>query len=189
MAAGARLLVWSIEATRGFDTAWAAVDDGRLEAEGRACGLLPTPYWISYQLLTRDSFVTSHLLVEARWQDGSAKLDLRRESDGWTENGAERQDLAEALDCDLAACPLTNTMPVLRHGLEREAGDHELLMAFVEVLSLRVVPSHQRYTQIQRIDTGAVVRYRSGTFQSDIVLDADGFVVEYPKLGRRVSET
>jgi uncharacterized protein len=185
MTAGPRLLVWSIEATAGFDTAWAALDEGRLEAEGRACGLVPTPYWIAYRLLTASRFVTARVLVEARWADGSAKLDLRRGRHGWTVNGGRRPDLDEALDCDLGACPLANTMPVLRHDLHR-AGDHEFLMAFIEVPSLRVIPARQRYTYLHRTTAGAVVRYRSGAFRSDLTLDDDGFVVKYPRLGRRL---
>jgi hypothetical protein len=169
MAAGPRLLVWSIEATAGFDTAWAALDEGRLEAEGRAGGLLPSPYWISYRLLTASRFVTARVLVEARWEDGSAKLDLRRGRHGWTVNGASRPDLDEAVDCDLGACPLTNTMPIIRHDLHREAGDHEFLMAFIEVPGLRVVPSRQRYTHIRRAAGAAVVRYSSGSFREKLV--------------------
>ena len=186
MAAGPRLLVWSIEATAGFDTAWAALDEGRLEAEGRAGGLLPSPYWISYRLLTASRFVTVRVLVEARWEDGSAKLDLRRGRHGWTVNGAPRPDLDQAVDCDLGACPLTNTMPILRHDLHRAAGDHEFVMAFIEVPGLRVVASNQRYTHVRRTAGAAVVRYRSGSFESDLIVDADGFVVEYPQLGRRL---
>jgi hypothetical protein len=61
-------------------------------------------------------------------------------------------------------------------------------MAFIEVPSLRVVPSRQRYTHLRGLDgRGAVVRYASGSFQSDLVIDRDGFVVEYPQLGRRVA--
>ena len=60
-------------------------------------------------------------------------------------------------------------------------------MAFIEVPDLRVVPSTQRYTHIAAVSGGgAVVRYRSGSFESDLVIDADGFVVTYPQLGRRV---
>jgi hypothetical protein len=44
-----------------------------------------------------------------------------------------------------------------------------------------------RYTHLRLTDDGgAVVRYRSGSFQSDLTVDQDGFVVVYPKLGRRV---
>jgi hypothetical protein len=33
-----------------------------------------------------------------------------------------RPDLATALDCDLACSPVTSTMPILRHGLQRSPG-------------------------------------------------------------------
>ncbi len=50
-----------------------------------------------------------------------------------------------------------------------------------------LVPSNQRYTHLRRGDpSGAVIKYRSGSFESDLVFDADGFVLEYPQLGRRV---
>jgi hypothetical protein len=133
-------------------------------------------------------FVTAIVHVESRWDGGSATLDLVRDDAGWTVNGESREDLAGALDCDLAACPLTNTMPVLRHGLLGEPGDHQLLMAFIEIPSLRVVPSRQRYTHVEPAsgDRPARVRYRSGSFESVLSFDPDGFVIDYPKLGRRV---
>lgn len=183
-----RFLAWQIDETSGFDSTWAEVDGRRLAVEGRAVGQVPLAYWIDYRLETGEDFVTARVRVEARWEQGSAGLDLRRDpGTGWAVNGEPRPDLAEALDCDLAGCPLTNTMPVLRHDLLREPGDLRLVMAFIEVPSLRVVPSRQRYTHLRTGDAGgAVIKYRSGAFESDIVFDADGFVLEYPQLGRRV---
>ena len=35
------MLLWKIDETAGFDTAFASVSDGRLEADGRAAGLRP----------------------------------------------------------------------------------------------------------------------------------------------------
>jgi uncharacterized protein len=186
--AAARLLAWQIDDTAGFDGAWVELRAGRLTAEGRAVGQRPEPFWTSYHLETGDDYVTARVLVESRWRGGSATLDLVRHADrAWTVNGEPRPDLAGALDCDLAECPLTNTMPVLRHELLNRPGDHELLMAFIRVPSLRVVPSRQRYTQVRAGDpSGAVIKYRSGTFESDIVFDGDGFVLDYPQLGRRI---
>jgi len=183
-----RLLVWSIEETVGFDACWVSIDETHLAADGRAVGQRSRPYWLSYRLETGDDFVHRSLVVGSRWEGGSATLELRRDTRGgiWTENGEPRPDLAEARDCDLMACPLTNTMPVLRHALHRVAGDRTFLMAFVEVPSLRVVPNVQRYTHLERRGDGGLVRYRSGSFRSDLTIDADGFVVEYPQLGRRV---
>ena len=63
-------------------------------------------------------------------------------------------------------------------------------MAFIEVPALRVVPSRQRYTHVGRRDDGvAVVRYESGSFRSELTIDADGLVIDYPQLGRRMSRT
>ena len=181
-----RLLVWEIDETAGFDSAWATLEDGRLRAEGRAVGLRPRPLWIDYRLETGDAFVTRAMDVEARWDGGSASLRLRNDGGAWTVNGEPRPDLDGALDCDLAACPLTNTMPILRYGLHREAGDHELLMAFIQVPTLAVTPNRQRYTFLRRVDAVTQVRYSSGTFRSDLTIDEDGFVLDYPQLGRRL---
>jgi hypothetical protein len=183
-----RLLVWTIDETDGFDTCWASIDGGRLAADGRSVGQRPGPWWVTYRLETGDDFVHVRLVAESRWDGGAATLDLRRASDGaWTTDGEGRPDLAEALDCDLMACPLTNTMPVLRHGLHRTPGDLEFLMAFVQVPSLVVVANRQRYTHVRALPDGGIVRYRSGGFSSDLVIDGEGFVLDYPQLGRRVA--
>jgi uncharacterized protein len=60
-----------------------------LQADGWAAGLLPTPYWVSYQLETGDAFVTARLTAEARWDGGSATLDLRRPHGGSERRGEE----------------------------------------------------------------------------------------------------
>jgi uncharacterized protein len=185
-----RFLIWEIDETAGFDTAWAAIDGTRLRAEGRAAGLRPMSFWTTYALETDERFMTARVLAESRYEGGSATLDLRRDDGGrWTVNDQPRPDLDGALDCDLAACPLTNTMPVLRHGLLQQPGDHEFLMAFIEIPWLRVVPDRQRYTHVApaSADRLATVRYRSGAFESVLSFDPDGFVIDYPQLGRRVA--
>ncbi|MEU8294255.1 putative glycolipid-binding domain-containing protein [Streptomyces pseudogriseolus] len=86
-----------------------------------------------------------------------------------------------ALDCDLGLCPLTNTMPVLRHGLHRTPGEREFLMAWVSVPGLTVEPSRQTYTHLGP----GRVRFASGDFRSDLTFDEDGCVVDHPRLARR----
>ncbi|HEY7591495.1 MAG TPA: putative glycolipid-binding domain-containing protein [Candidatus Limnocylindrales bacterium] len=183
-----RMLLWEIDATAGADSAWVSVEGDALTAEGRIAALLPHPFWLTYRLETAARFVTVAMDVEARWGDGSTSLVLRNEAGRWTANGTERADLAGAEDVDLAACPLTNVMPIRRYGLHREPGAHEFLMAFIEVPALRVVPNRQRYSHVRDLpDGGAVVRYESGSFRSDLTVDEEGFVEDYPQLGRRVT--
>jgi hypothetical protein len=82
---------------------------------------------------------------------------------------------------------LTNTMPVLRHGLHRGPGEQEFLMAWVAVPSLTVRRSRQTYTHLERTGRGGRVRFVSGAFRSDLEFDADGCVVDYPGLARRLT--
>jgi uncharacterized protein len=187
MANAPMLYVWSIEPTAGWDSAWALIEPDGLRADGRIVALLPEPHWLTYRLETDAELVTRRMHVDVRTADGSASVAIEHDGGRWVVAGEPRPDLDGALDVDLAACPLTNVMPIRRHALRQGPGDHALLMAFIEVPSLRIVANRQRYTHVRRTpEGGAIVRYASGTFRSDLTVDGDGFVLEYPRLGRRV---
>ncbi|MET9604240.1 putative glycolipid-binding domain-containing protein [Streptomyces sp. NPDC006512] len=175
---------WEILPDRGHATTWVRLTEGGLTARGRAVGLDPEPYWVTYALETVDDYVTSRLSVTVETADAVRSLDLRHDAGRWTADGVHRPDLDGALDCDLGLCPLTNTMPVLRHALHRRpAGPpHTFLMAWVSVPALEVVANRQTYTPLESTGPGAVVRYESGDFRSDITFDDDGLVLHYPRL-------
>lgn len=180
----ARVLTWEVSASRGVETAWVQVRDGVLRARGRAVGTEPEPYWVTYDLDTGDGFVTRRLRVTVESAAGSRTLELRHDGGGgWTADGERLSEVDGALDCDLGLCPLTNSMPVLRHGLHRGPGELELLMAWVSVPDLAARPSRQTYTHL----TPGRVRFASGDFRSDLEFDAEGFVVDYPSLARRLA--
>ena len=173
----------------GLESAWASLGEGRLRAHGRACGLDPEPYWVTYQLDTVDGWVTSRLQVEVELSAGPRRLDLRRAGDGtWSANGQAVAGVAGALDCDLARSPLTNTMPVLRHRLHQAAGRHDFVMAWVSLPDLGVHRSEQRYEHLRTSARGALVRFASqdGSFVADLAVDRDGLVLDYPGLARLV---
>jgi uncharacterized protein len=172
-----RQLVW-----RGLEE-WLAeectvsLEEDRFRARGVQLGAEPHPYRVDYELVTGVDFVTERLVASA----GSRTLELLRSADGaWTANAEPLPDLDGALDCDLAFSPLTNYMPARRLGAEPV--DH--LMAFVDVPSLEVRPSRQRYEPIDE----RRVRYVSldGDFVSELELDEDGLVVRYPRLAELV---
>jgi uncharacterized protein len=101
-------------------------------------------------------------------------------------NEEPRPDLAAALDCDLACSPVTNTMPILRHGLQHGPGAQRFVMAFVQVPTLQVVAMPQEYRHLRLTDTGAQIRYSSGTFVSDLLVGRDGIVFDYPTMAHRI---
>ncbi|MFG2989241.1 putative glycolipid-binding domain-containing protein [Streptomyces sp. NPDC048257] len=184
---------WEVLPSGGYSTAWAELTGRRLAARGRAVGLLPEPHWVTYTLDTGDDYVTSRLRVSVDTAGGTRTVDLRNDAGRWTVDGAYRPDLDGALDCDLGLCPLTNTMPVLRHDLHRGtggggSGPHDFLMAWVSVPDLAVSANRQTYTPLAPDGQGvggpraSRVRYSSGEFQSDIEFDERGLVLDYPEL-------
>ncbi|MFF4501347.1 putative glycolipid-binding domain-containing protein [Streptomyces sp. NPDC001401] len=183
----AHAITWEVLESRGYETAWVEFAEGSLLAHGRAVGTVPEPYWISYELTTGEGFVTRRLAVTAETETSTRTLDLRRDDAGrWTADGEPLPGVDGALDCDLGLCPLTNTMPVLRHDLHRAPGEREFLMAWVSVPGLVVRPSLQTYTHLGRTDGGGHVRFASGEFRSDLEFDADGCVVDYPGMATRL---
>jgi uncharacterized protein len=198
-----RAITWIKE--RGAEFAEVSLGGTYLRAAGVAVSGDPLPYRMSYELDCAEGFVTRGLIVSAHGANWSRRLVLARDPQGvWSVEasadgevdlpapGGDPAAFAAALDCDLGECPLTNTMPVLRHGLLRGGAPREFVMAWVGVPSLTVTPSEQKYTFVGPPPNGtgatagaAVIRYQSGTFSADVVFDEDGLVIDYPGLGRQ----
>jgi hypothetical protein len=174
----------------------------RVSVEGVAIGGGPIPYRLDYALETVAGYVTSRLFVTTRGEGWRRTLDLRRDSSGvWTASvdeqgtahlpaaGGDPTMLVEALDCDLGLSPVTNLMPILRHGLLAGGDRVELTMAWVSVPDLSVRADGQRYTWLGSASDRHVIRYEAsdGSFEADITLDSDGIVVDYPGIARRLN--
>jgi len=160
-----------------------------MRATGVAIGTTPEPYRLDYALATGDEYVTTELQVNARGQGWRRSLRLVRDQNGgWSANGSREGGLSEAVDCDLAWSPLTNTMPVLRHGLLEGGGPLEFVMAWVSVPDLSIHTSGQRYTFVRREGDNSIVRYESSSrdFVAELTFDPDGLVIAYPGIGRRI---
>ncbi|HEX2180111.1 MAG TPA: putative glycolipid-binding domain-containing protein [Actinomycetota bacterium] len=196
-----RLIVW-----KGVD-AWRAevcrfwFGESGIQAEGTQIGVTPLPYRMDYRLDAPDNYVTRRLQVEVAGEGWKRRLVLASDGNGaWQSDasaegdpglpppGGELKHVAGALDCDLGLCPATNLMPVVRHGLHRQPGAEDFLMAWVSVPDLGVHPSRQRYEHVRLTQSGAVVRYvgEHRDFVGDLEFDRDGVVVFYPDLARRV---
>jgi len=82
---------------------------------------------------------------------------------------------------DLGWSPLFNSLPVIRDQLLELGPPRDYRMRWVEVPSLEVSLSEQRYEPLGN----GVVRFHAGDFVSDITFDPEGFVVSYPGIGAR----
>jgi hypothetical protein len=181
------LYIWKVVETAGFESAWLSIDRRKLRARGRAVGQLPQPYTLDYELETDDEAATKVMDIIVETTASQHRLSLRREASRWSVNGDERPDLAVALDCDLAGSPVTNTMPIIRHGFQCGLIEsHAFLTAFVQVPTLSVVAAKQTYTYLSHSDEAARIRYASGSFVQELIVDGNGVVVDYPTMARRV---
>ncbi|MCC3278042.1 putative glycolipid-binding domain-containing protein [Arthrobacter sp. zg-Y40] len=180
------------------------------ERELAAAGTSVTPgYTVTWTLSTIPGWVTRHLSVRVKGNGWARTLLLERSTEGrWTAETTasgntglpapgldDPRSLDEAQDADLGLCPLTNTMPILRLDLLNGSAppdETQLTMAWVEIPSLRVLPSRQVYSQVRPYspESGrAVVLYSSDTggFTAELEVDADGAVLDYPGLAARLS--
>ena len=198
-----RLVTWEKENGYGVELVEVDLALDRLAARGVAIGWDPVPFHLEFSLTTGPGWVTERLTVATRGDGWRRTLDLRRSGAGaWSIEasaegevelpapGGDPSAFADALDCDLGNCPLTNTMPVLRHELLRRDASLDLVMAWVAVPGLGVRASGQRYTTLGEGPDGLRrIEYRSldSPFVSELSFDSDGICVDYPQLGRSVS--
>jgi hypothetical protein len=83
---------------------------------------------------------------------------------------------------DVGWSPLFNSLPVIRDGLLAPGPPRDYVMRWVDVPSLDVRLSEQRYEPLGN----GVVRFSSGSFTADIQFDDAGFVTSYPGIGSRI---
>jgi len=144
-----------------------------------------------------ERFAAEHIVeCDPKWRTKKAAVRIvstaqgvMLSSDGkgnWRDQQADRPlpVLDGAIDVDITCTPFTNTLPIRRLGLE--AGKSaDILVAYIDVPSLRLTADPQRYTCLEPLR-----RYRFESLGSDFVreieVDEHGLVVLYPGLFRRV---
>jgi uncharacterized protein len=201
----ARLLIW-----RGLDewrseVAQIHLEAGGVGARGTQIAVDPLPYRLDYRLQAPERFITRSLELEVRGDGWRRELYLSHDGQGsWRSHaaqvgepevdlpaaGGDTSGLGESLDCDLGLSPLTNLMPIRRHGLHQGPGEAGLLAAWVSVPDLALHASAQRYQHVRAAPEGAVVRFTDEGmfmgFTSELEVDGDGLIRVYPGLASRV---
>lgn len=114
---------------------------------------------------------------EARWRLEGDALDVEIDGDR-----RERFALEGADFYDVFASPFFNSLPVMRDGLLDAGPARDYVMRFVTIPELSAELSEQRYEPLG----DRRVRYSSGSFESVITFDEEGFVTHYDGFLERV---
>jgi hypothetical protein len=103
----------------------------------------------------------------------------------WQVNGVAVPELRDCIDIDILATPFTNTLPIRRLGLRKGEGA-AVRVLYVRTPALTVDAARQRYVAIE---PGSLYRFESfdDPFTADLPVDADGVVIDYPGLFKRLS--
>jgi hypothetical protein len=123
--------------------------------------------------------------ADVRWRTRSAEVVIamaggRRialTSDGagrWTVDGSAAPELDGCLDVDLGFTPSTNTLPIRRLALEIGARA-DVSAAWVRFPGFTVERLEQSYERLE----AARWRYRSSSFEADLLVDDAGLVTMY----------
>ena len=198
-----RLLLWERTDAWGAEVASVELTPHGVRATGTQLGIDPVAYRLDYELDAGDGWVTRRLGVRTSGEGWTRSLELTRGDDGrWRRETGETGEvelpspggpvhgLGDAVDCDLGLSPLTNLMPIRRHRLHERPGKVDLVAAWVSAPDLALHRYPQRYEHVRMDERSATVRFEDRGlfpgFESELQLDADGLVREYPQLARRV---
>jgi uncharacterized protein len=160
-----------------------------ITADGWILQLGQTSNRIRYKI-SCDALWRVRKLEVMRQSENDSTLILHSDGQGhWTNEEYEPvRSLNACIDVDIYASPFTNTLPIRR--LQLKPQESQIIpMAFVELPDLRVTATRQRYTLLRQAPDGSAVYLFEGlesNFTTELPVDADGLVVEYPKFFKRI---
>jgi hypothetical protein len=130
---------------------------------------------VTYRIEADSRWRTKRVMVEQVLKSKRKVLDIEVTGNRWYRNGRELVLLNGCEDVDLAASPVTNTLPIRRTRL-RVGASVQLTAAWVSFPSLKIVPVHQGYERLGQ----RRYRYRSASgFKADLDVDDFGLVRRY----------
>ena len=136
---------------------------------------------LSYRIATDESGAAREVSL---WTTRGPQIHLTAPEPGvWRNAEGARPDLAGAIDPDISASPFTNTLPIVRCGLE-VGQTAEITALYIDAATLSCRPARQRYTRLDRRS----YRYEGleSGFTAELPVDEHDMVLDYPGLFRRV---
>jgi uncharacterized protein len=184
-----RDLMWRAWDGPGLEHLRLEMDDDAIVADGLVIGVSTGgPFRVAYEVR-----------CDAGWRVRAARVgvpdreppEVELLSDGegnWaTPDGGNLPQLEGCMYVDISVTPFTNTLPIRRLGLA-PAESADVSVVYVELVELQAWPEPQRYSCLEAGDRGGLYRFLSldGGFTADVPVDAEGLVLDYPGLFKRV---
>jgi hypothetical protein len=142
-------------------------------------------YYLEYQLQTNAAWETTNCRVKSQLGDRTTFLELESDAKGnWLVNGKRAEKFKECRDIDISLTPLTNTLPINR--LKMETGSTlQIETIYLDILEQKLQTARQLYRMVSQFEYH--FENVPKDFEADILVDKDGFVVDYPSLFKRTA--
>ena len=184
------VLTWRSHDLGRFESARVAITGNRIRAHGRivaAATATHPAFSASYNLVTDDSGATKRLSLDLTMAERERQLSIARDEENmWLVTGHEgesREAYGGALDVDMVLSPFFNALPIRRMGLHKAAESVSVPVVYVYLPSLTVTAAEMSYIGS---GDGTGIKLKSPVAETTVVVDDDGFIVDYPGLAERI---
>jgi hypothetical protein len=187
------MMTWQGVTSPRLEAVRLLVSDGRLRASGRvvaAGSATAEAFSASFEFSVARTGDVGKGLLRTTTADEERHISVGRTEDGvWLIDhgeGSARNEFEGAADVDVAGMVTFTALPIRRLGLHRKAGEYELPVLYVSMPDLSVRLVHQTYRTVSISDEGAVINYTVPEFSTDLTVDREGMVIDYPGIAKRV---
>jgi hypothetical protein len=168
----------------------------RIKANGRivaaAVGTTPA-FGAYYDLQTDEAGAAKRFGLTVTLAERERQLAIARDEENmWLvtdQRGEARAAFDGALDVDVVFSPFFNTFPIRRHGLHVGPGSVTVPVIYVSLPDVSLTSAMVRYSSAgwrTAGEAGSAVEVHSPVAKTTIVIDAEGFIVDYPGLAARI---
>jgi hypothetical protein len=190
-AAWPAILTWRAQDEPRMESVRVQLSGNRIKAYGRIVAAqtpLHPAFSASYDLVTDESGATKRLSLTVTLAERERQLSIARDEENmWLvqdhQNQTKRAAYDGALDVDVIFSPFFNALPIRRTGLYRRTDTVSLPVVYVRVPDLTVEPETIGYTSGGH---GEPIKLNSPVTQTDITVDDNGFILDYPGLAERI---
>ncbi len=186
------ILTWRSPDIARLESTRVALSGNRIKAHGRIVAAESQghpAFSASYDLVTDDSGATKRLSLNVTLAERERQISIARDEENmWLvtdHEGASQEAYDGAVDVDMVLSPFFNALPIRRTGLYRESGTVTVPVVYVYLPDLTITAGTATYTSVGA-DDGAAIQLRSPVAEATVMVDRDGFIVDYPGLAERI---
>jgi hypothetical protein len=185
------ILTWRSHDNTRIESTRIQLSGNRIKAYGRiaaAATAAHPAFSASYDLVTDDNGATNRLSLTVSLAERDRQLSISRDEENmWLitdHQGQSRDAYHGALDVDVVLSPFFNALPIRRVGLHHRADSVTLPLVYVNLPELTVGPATAAYSSSGVSGDG--ITLHSPVAETTVVVDDDGFILDYPGLAARI---